>query len=113
MSREDKANFISKQREVIEVLRAALAKEESNLDSGDVDDGLAYGSSLRKNRSDNSFDHINPEDIRDRSPSRPGRSSSGKWTSGWFGSGEPAASSGVEAIPRAVDDVQRTRGSHH
>ncbi|KAK9596217.1 hypothetical protein V6Z92_002699 [Aspergillus fumigatus] len=113
MPREDKANFISKQREVIEVLRAALAKEESNLDSGDVDDGLAYGSSLRKNRSDNSFDHINPEDIRDRSPSRPGRSSSGKWTSGWFGSGEPAASSGVEAIPRAVDDVPRTRGSHH
>ncbi|RHZ61553.1 HVA22/TB2/DP1 family protein [Aspergillus thermomutatus] len=109
MSRAEKASFISKQRDLIEVLRAALAKEESNLDSGDVDDDLAYGSSLRKNRSDNSFDHINPEDIRDRSPARPERSSGGKWTSGWFGSGEQAASSGVEAIAHATEDVARSR----
>jgi hypothetical protein len=113
MSRAEKASFISKQRETIEVLRAALVKEESNLDTGDVDEDLAYGSSLRKNRSDNSFDHINPEDIRDRSPARPERPSGGRWGSGWFGSGEPAASSGVEAIARPPDDVSRSRGSHH
>lgn len=80
MSREDKAKYLSNQRDMLEVLRAALAHEENNLNSGD-DDG---GSSLRKNRSDNSFDHINPEDIRDRSPA------GGGWASGWFGPGGEA-----------------------
>lgn len=113
MSRADKASFISRQRDMLEVVRAALAKEESNLGRGDVDEDLAYGASLRKNQSDHSFDHINPEDIRDRSPARPERSSSGKWAAGWFGGGEQAGASGAEFAARAVDEIARARVSHH
>ncbi|KKK17568.1 hypothetical protein ARAM_006640 [Aspergillus rambellii] len=93
MSRAEKAQFLSSQRDMIEVLRDALMKEERNLDTPETEDDLAYGSGLRKNGSDNSFDHIEHEDTRDRSPSRRGGDD---WGSGWFGSGEPAAASGVE-----------------
>ncbi|THC99688.1 hypothetical protein EYZ11_000849 [Aspergillus tanneri] len=112
MSRSEKAKFISNQRDMLDVLRSALANEEQNL--GNEDDGLAYGSSLRKNRSDNSFDHIEHEDIRDRSPARPGRTPSGNWASGWFGHGEQGqgGSSGVEAAAQVVDGIARSRGSH-
>ncbi|KAL4794708.1 TB2/DP1, HVA22 family-domain-containing protein [Aspergillus venezuelensis] len=96
-SRAEKARFYSKQRDMLEVLRDALMNEERNLE----DDGLAYGGApLRKNRSDNSFDHIEHEDTRDRSP-RP--------SGGWFGSDEAAASSGVEFAVRAVDAIARAR----
>ncbi|KAL4965704.1 TB2/DP1, HVA22 family-domain-containing protein [Aspergillus stella-maris] len=96
-SRAEKARFYSKQRDMLEVLRDALMNEERNLE----DDGLAYGGApLRKNRSDNSFDHIEHEDTRDRSP-RP--------SSNWFGSDEAAASSGVEFAVRAVDAIARAR----
>ncbi|BCR88135.1 HVA22/TB2/DP1 family protein [Aspergillus chevalieri] len=77
MSREEKAKYLSNQRDILEVMRAALAHEENNLGSSDDESG----SSLRKNRSDNSFDHINPEDIRDRSPA----GAAGGWASGWLG----------------------------
>ncbi|KAL4944527.1 hypothetical protein BDV06DRAFT_83847 [Aspergillus oleicola] len=96
-SRAEKARFYSKQRDMLEVLRDALMNEERNLE----DDGLAYGGApLRKNRSDNSFDHIEHEDTRDRSPRR---------SSNWFGGDEPAASSGVEFAVRAVDAIARAR----
>ncbi|PYH96093.1 hypothetical protein BO71DRAFT_188654 [Aspergillus ellipticus CBS 707.79] len=93
MSRADRANFISNQRDLLEVLRSALAKEERDLHS-ETDD-LAYGPGLRKNRSENSFTHVEHEDTQERSPEGHGRTSSGNWTSGWFGGGE-AGSSGVD-----------------
>ncbi|KAL5365169.1 TB2/DP1, HVA22 family-domain-containing protein [Aspergillus floccosus] len=110
MSREEKARYISNQRDLLDVVRNALAREERNLDQSPEDD-LAYGSasSLRKNRSDNSFDHIQPEDVRDRSPSGRG---GGNWTSGWFG-GEHggAAASGVEFAARTVEEIARSRST--
>ncbi|KAE8353697.1 TB2/DP1, HVA22 family-domain-containing protein [Aspergillus coremiiformis] len=98
MSRDDKARFLSNQQDMLDVLRNALAKEQQTL--GGRDDDLAYGSSLRKNRSDNSFDHIEPEDIRDRSPAGPGQSSSGNWASG------------VDFAARAAEEFARSRGPH-
>ncbi|KAB8230326.1 hypothetical protein ETB97_006718 [Aspergillus alliaceus] len=95
MSRDDKAKYLANQRDMLEVMRNALAKEEQNLHGRD--DDLAYGSSLRKNRSDNSFDHIQPEDIRDRSPA---------------GAGQPNWASGVDFAARAAEEHARSRGSH-
>ncbi|KAL4889349.1 hypothetical protein BDV59DRAFT_186673 [Aspergillus ambiguus] len=108
MSREEKARFLSNQRDLLDVVRNALAREERNLDESPEED-LAYGSasasSLRKNRSDNSFDHIQPEDVRDRSPSR------GTWTSGWFGERGDAVASGAEFAARTVEEITRSRST--
>ncbi|OJJ58748.1 hypothetical protein ASPSYDRAFT_45140 [Aspergillus sydowii CBS 593.65] len=106
-SRAEKAKFYSNQRDMLDVLRDAIMKEERNLDR-DEDEGLAYGTGgggvpLRKNRSDNSFDHIEHEDTRDRSP-RP--------SGGWFGGGDqqhPGSSSGVDFAMQAVDAIARAR----
>ncbi|KAB8069620.1 TB2/DP1, HVA22 family-domain-containing protein [Aspergillus leporis] len=98
MSRDEKAKYLSNQQDMLDVLRTALAKEHQNLYGRD--DDLAYGSSLRKNRSDNSFDHIEPEDIRDRSPAGPGRSTGSNWTSG------------VDFAARAAEEYTRSRSSH-
>ncbi|KAL5343866.1 TB2/DP1, HVA22 family-domain-containing protein [Aspergillus crustosus] len=102
-SQAEKANFYSSQRHMLDVLRDALAKEERNLDTApEEDDDLAYGSpSLKKNRSDNSFDHIEHDDIRDRSP---GRRSAHRG-----GYEQSAAASGVEFAVRAVDAISRAR----
>ena len=83
MSRADKARFISSQCDVLDVLRAALAKEQTTLGDEPGDEDLAYGAPLKKNESQNSFDRIEHEDVRDRSPVR-----GGGWTSGWFGGGQ-------------------------
>ncbi|RAQ40587.1 HVA22 domain membrane protein [Aspergillus flavus] len=91
MSHDEKAKYLSNQQDMLEVLRNALAKEQQNLHGRD--DDLAYGSSLRKNRSDNSFDHIEPEDIRNQS-------TSSNWTSG------------VDYAVRAAEELARSRGSH-
>ncbi|GAD98700.1 HVA22 domain membrane protein [Paecilomyces variotii No. 5] len=121
LSPAEKAKFIATQRERLDVLRTALAREEKNLGSdhlAEPDEDLAYGSAagLRKNLSNNSFDHISRDDLsvsngtrdpsrsRSRSPAARGRTPSGGWTTGWFNgvyrttSGEyPAAkSSGVD-----------------
>ncbi|KAI9375372.1 TB2/DP1, HVA22 family-domain-containing protein [Aspergillus egyptiacus] len=113
MSRAEKASFYSKQRDMLDVLRDALAKEESSLDTAAEAEGddLAYGGApLRKNRSDNSFHHIEHEDTRERSPSRRG----GNSDSGWLGgSAQPAVSSGVEFATRAVDAITRAREGGH
>lgn len=85
-SPEEKAKFIATQRQYLEVLRSALAKEEHNLGNGNggessESDDLTYG--LRKNLSDNSFDHIEHDDVRsarDRSPAG--------WSSGFGANGE-------------------------
>lgn len=111
-SRAEKAMFYSNQRDLLDVLRNALMREERDLDRDE--DDLAYGGvPLRKNRSDNSFDHIEHEDTRDRSPRR---------SSGWFGGGEqqhqqqqqhlqPGVASGVDFAVRAVDAITRARDS--
>ncbi|KAJ9209645.1 hypothetical protein DTO166G4_8775 [Paecilomyces variotii] len=121
LSPAEKAKFIATQRERLDVLRTALAREEKNLGSDNLaepDEDLAYGSAagLRKNLSSNSFDHISRDDLsvsngtrdpsrsRSRSPAARERTPSGGWTTGWFNgvyrttSGEsPAAkSSGVD-----------------
>ncbi|OOF96423.1 hypothetical protein ASPCADRAFT_206625 [Aspergillus carbonarius ITEM 5010] len=97
LPRADRAKFISSQRDILDVLRSALAKEERDLHSaGTEGDDLAYGSPLRKNRSENSFTHVEHEDTQDRSSDAHRRTSSGNWASGWFGSGEDAGSSGVD-----------------
>jgi hypothetical protein len=88
MSRVDKARFISNQRDLLDVLRAALVKEQSHL-GGDEDtetEDLAYGVPLRKNRSENSFDHIEHEDVDASGGGR--RTGGGGWGSGWFWGGE-------------------------
>ncbi|KAL3470181.1 TB2/DP1, HVA22 family-domain-containing protein [Aspergillus californicus] len=109
MSRSDKAQFYSKQRDMLDVIRNAIMREERGLDEAG-DDDLAYGgASLRKNRSDNSFDHIDHDDVRDRSPNR--RSSNRG--SNWFGDAEqPSSSSGVDFALRAVDAISRARDGH-
>ncbi|KAL1996456.1 hypothetical protein VTN49DRAFT_221 [Thermomyces lanuginosus] len=85
MSRNERARFYANQRERLEVLVSALAREERQLsrDRDDTED-LAYGAyeGLRKNGSEHSFDHIEPEDLGDSTP--PLTSNEG-WTSGWFG----------------------------
>ncbi|KAE8144579.1 TB2/DP1, HVA22 family-domain-containing protein [Aspergillus avenaceus] len=84
MSRDEKAKYLSNQQEMLEVLRNALAKEQNTLD----------GNGLRKNRSDNSFDHIDPEDIRDRT-----QAGGNNWASG------------AEFAARAAEEITRSRGS--
>lgn len=118
MSRTEKVKFLSSQRELLDALRSALAKEELNLrDDDTASDKSADGVPLKKNRSDNSFLHIGPEDIpgsssagqRDRSPAGGARipPATGGWTSGWFGHGEEAGSSGVHLA--AADQNARPR----
>lgn len=78
MSRTEKAEFISNQRDLLDVLHAALVKEQGSLGE-EGDDDLAYGGApLKKKRSENSFDHIDHEDA----------SGGGGWASGWFGGDE-------------------------
>ncbi|PYI16016.1 hypothetical protein BO86DRAFT_395289 [Aspergillus japonicus CBS 114.51] len=86
MSRADKAQYISHQRDLLEVLRSALAKEERELHGSETEtDDLAYGSTpLHKNPSENSFHHVEHEDLHRSSPDLSGRTASGTWSSGWF-----------------------------
>jgi hypothetical protein len=122
LSRSEKAEFYSSQRERLEVLVSALAKEERNLKSLDDgrDEDLAYGTAegLRKTLSENSFDHLQDEDLTGTSPmetplpKRPGEG----WTGGWFGGGgstkrtASSSSSGVEFATRAVEEIARASG---
>lgn len=103
MPRAERAQYISNQRNMLDVLRTALAQEERNLGN---DEGNDLGVPLRKNRSDNSFHHVNHEDTRDRSPA------GGGWASGLFGQqGEQGGSTGVDLAARAMDEMTRSRGS--
>lgn len=64
------------------------------------------GSPLRKNRSDNSFHHVNHEDTRERSPA-----GGGGWASALFGQqGEQGGSSAVDIAARAAEEIARSRG---
>ncbi|KAL1967066.1 hypothetical protein VTN77DRAFT_3590 [Rasamsonia byssochlamydoides] len=118
LSRDEKAKFYSSQRERLEVLLSALAKEERKLRAEDGRDpgDLAYGSfgGLRKNMSDNSFDHIQDEDLSGSSAINPPKRSSEGWTSGWFGGGSAkrttSSSSGPEFAARAVEEIARASG---
>jgi hypothetical protein len=124
LSRAERAHFYSSQRERLEVLISALAKEEDKLGSdrsrdSDQDD-LAYGPAydgLRKNVSEHSFDHIDHEDLGGSPPpSGKHHSNSEGWTSGWFGGREGgtkrtvSSSSGADFAARAVDEITRASG---
>ena len=86
MSRAEKAQFLSSKRDQLDVLHRALAKEQSNLGDADTEtDDLAYGVPLKKNRSDNSFDRIEHDDVGGAGERR---TASGGWASGWFGGGD-------------------------
>ncbi|KAJ5281626.1 hypothetical protein N7478_006998 [Penicillium angulare] len=86
----DKARYISQQRELLDRLRSDLTNEESKIGRDEPEnDDLAYGAPLRKNKSDNSFDVVDDEDL----GSRATRRTSGKWTSGWLGTDQDSSGS--------------------
>lgn len=71
-SKAERAEYISSQKARLQVLLSAFDQEHRNLGPGDEDnvEGLAYGTSyeqgsygLRKNRSENSFENIEHEDL--------------------------------------------------
>ncbi|KAJ9492115.1 hypothetical protein VN97_g1162 [Penicillium thymicola] len=109
MSGAEKAHFISSQRELLDHLRSTLTQEEQSTPRGGLEaDDLAYGVPLRKNRSENSFEVVDDEDLGHRSE----RKTSGGWASGWFNSEQDSsASSGAEFAARAVDEIARSRAS--
>ncbi|KAL3490515.1 TB2/DP1, HVA22 family-domain-containing protein [Aspergillus germanicus] len=108
MSPADKERFYSNQQSMLDVLRDALMNERRNMKAAAEveDEDLAYGGApLKKNRSDNSFHHVEHEDTRDRSPGR----RSGHRNSGWFASGDQAAASGADFAARTVEAIARAR----
>ncbi|EEP77328.1 conserved hypothetical protein [Uncinocarpus reesii 1704] len=67
-SKSERVDYIVSQKEKLRILFSALDREHRNLGSdGREDDDLAYGTSydggLRKNRSENSFENIDHEDL--------------------------------------------------
>ncbi|KAJ6108428.1 hypothetical protein N7523_009751 [Penicillium sp. IBT 18751x] len=99
MTGAEKENYINVQREALDFLRSTLAREEKAMARDDPDtDDLAYGPPLRKNRSDNSFDVIDNEDL----GSRASRQTSGKWA-GWLGTEhDSSGSSGTDYAARTT-----------
>jgi hypothetical protein len=101
-SRAEQAKYIASQRERLNAAMSALDREYRNLglDGGWPDNDLAYGNGydeetegLRKNRSDNSFENIEHEDL-PGSSSAWRRTTSGGRTIASMG-GEFARASGV------------------
>jgi hypothetical protein len=109
MSGAEKAHFISSQRELLDYLRSTLTREEQTMPRGEHEaDDLAYGVPLRKNRSENSFEVVDDEDIGRRSD----RKSSGGWSSGWFSNEQDSSgSSGTDVAARAIDEIARSRAT--
>lgn len=108
MSGDEKAYFISSQRELLDHLRSTLTREEQSTLREPETDSLAYGAPLRKNRSENSFEVVDNEDLNRRSD---GKTSSG-WTSGWFnGEQDSSGSSTTGFAARAIDEITRSRAS--
>lgn len=123
----EKAKYISSQREVLQTLLSAFDREQKNLgEPSDGNDDLAYGSSyagLRKNRSDNSFQNIEHEDLGasshgGRGPAGSGGDGSG-WASGWFGGGKDGGSgsggggggsAAADFAQRSVEEIARASG---
>ncbi|KAJ5881903.1 TB2/DP1/HVA22-related protein [Penicillium soppii] len=107
MSGADKAHFISTQRELLDHLHSTLTREEQAIPRGE-DDNLAYGVPLRKNRSENSFEVVDNEDLN----RRPERKTSGGWSTGWFGNEQDSSgSSGTDFAARAIDEIARSRAT--
>jgi hypothetical protein len=108
MSGAEKAHFISSQRELLDHLRSTLTREEQSMPREHETDDLAYGVPLRKNRSENSFEVVDNEDVDRRSD----RKTSGGWSSGWFSNEQDSSgSSGTDFAARANDDISRARTS--
>lgn len=109
-SKAEQAKYIASQRERLNAMISALDREHRNLglDGGWPDnDDLAYGTSyddetpgLRENRSDNSFENIEHEDL-PGSPSAWRRNKSG---------GRSVASMGAEFAQRSADEIARASG---
>jgi hypothetical protein len=99
MTGTEKAQYITNQREVLDFLRSTLAREEKAMGRDDADtDDLAYGAPLRKNRSDNSFDVLDDEDLGKRAS----RQTSGRWN-GWLGNDhDSSGSSGTDCAARTT-----------
>ncbi|KAJ5327836.1 TB2/DP1/HVA22-related protein [Penicillium brevicompactum] len=92
MSGAEKAHFISSQ---------PPPREHEN-------DDLAYGIPLRKNRSENSFEVVDDEDL----GRRPDRKTSGGWSTGWFSNEQDSSgSSGTDFAARAIDEIARSRAT--
>lgn len=91
MTGVEKAQYISTQREVLDYLRSTLAREEQAMNLDEPEDDLAYGAPLRKNRSDNSFDVVDDEDL----GSRPVHRTTSRWT-GWLGNNDHDIPSGTD-----------------
>lgn len=99
MTGAEKAQFISTQREVLDYLRSTLLREEQAMGQDDTEtDDLAYGAPLRKNRSDNSFDVVDDEDL----GSRPVQRTSSRWA-GWLGNDHDSSSSADAARASGYD----------
>lgn len=122
-SDSEKAKYISSQREVLQTLLSAFDREQKNIgEASDGNDDLAYGTSytgLRKNRSDNSFQNIEHEDLGASSHGSKSRAVSGEegpgWTRGWFGGsgrddGGDGGSAAAEFAQRSVDEIARASG---
>lgn len=128
LSRSEKARLYSSQRERLEVLAAALHKEETRLHnttpgSSDDDDDLAYGqgpAGLRKNASEHSFDQIDADELSGSRYTSGNDGGSGGWASGWFGGSSTTTtqkrpssrhvSDSVDFAARAVDEIGRASG---
>lgn len=98
MSRADKMEYISTQRDQLGHLISELTREEMNMrdeDTGSDESGDGNGTSLRKNRSDHSFTYVNPEDVMGSSSTSTVKPAS-RWTSGWFGYGNQASTSAMD-----------------
>ena len=93
MSRTDKMRYISSQRDILGVIGSALTREEMNLgdEGATTTTENAEGAPLRRNRSDNSFTHVNAEDVTGSSSSSSAAKPASRWTSGWFGGGGQAS----------------------
>lgn len=103
MTGPEKAQYIMNQREALDFLRLTLAREEQAMSRDDPDsDDLAYGAPLRKNRSDNSFDVVNDEDLGNHAS----RQTSGRWA-GWLGNDHGSSGSSGSS---GTDHTARTTG---
>ncbi|CAG7968169.1 unnamed protein product [Penicillium salamii] len=108
MSGAEKAQFISSQRELLDHLRSTLTREEQSTPRESENDDLAYGVPLRKNRSENSFEVVDNEDLGRRSDFK----TSGGWSTGWFSNEQDSSgSSGTDFAARAIDEIARARAT--
>ena len=109
-SASQKQEYLTSQKDKLSVLMRALDKEQHNLDLA-YGDGRGSGTGrISRDRSDQSFDTIQPEEAENGSGHHGGqnqekpaqkRTASGGWASGWFGGGQ-SGGTGYEDVARRV-----------